>query len=898
MESSQVRVAVRIRPLTSRETSEGGKVAVDSNAFNRTVSLAKRKFTYDSVFHPTVTQLELYNNVAPPLLDAFLGGYNATVIAYGQTGSGKTYTMGSESGVGVEKSGNLSDNVGLIPRFTSHLFATLVERREASEKALLQTLSAPKQSVSLIDFQLSASFIEVYGENVYDLLDDSRNPLQIREDSNKVVFVQGLKCVSIANSSEAMNVLNIGTMNRTTASTLMNLTSSRSHACFTINLQQTTRSADGEELVTTSRFTFVDLAGSERMKKTGAEGNRAREGIKINEGLLALGNVINALADEERLAKGGRVHVPYRQSKLTRLLQEALGGNSQTLFLACVSPSDTNASETLSTLIYANRARNIKNAPQRGVDAKAEELRRLRTLTTLLQCELIKHRYSTAEPEGFDPHNIGVVNEDLMHRDDVLAYIQVINEKASQLSGKKILSSPDQQKESLSTFVVPMNTYGSSPDQQKESLSTFVVPMNTCGSSPTERNGYDAPDESDEDINPDDDAARLADELLESDQIVKIEGDIEEQEQRLIQLKASFAQYRVVQERYDILTNKVNRLEAEKQELVEKLEKAQSGEGSTSWMKSKLQQVKASLVRARLDVREQQQKCRAAELDAQRCKGLERRIEELKNMKANMIKKQHDDAKRQQDLSKTKAREIQDLKKNEHVARKTNTKLMAENQRLKNELDNSRARHNKLSKKLMETELNLKQALSTRRNGKKTSANEELSIARTHSIKHVLDNTVAEKVALTQSRSVYKSKVALRECLFHSMTTEVKVLNELKRDFEEIASEPSIELQSDIRDREDNVQAILIQMELVEKHIEDIQARFPRIDDHAVDDTTFNEDEPSLKMISNLNWSDLRALLLCYLSSAYAYEVRESSHTKRYFPLFFIFTHIFGFNTA
>ena len=357
MESSQVRVAVRIRPLTSRETSEGGKVAVDSNAFNRTVSLAKRKFTYDSVFHPTVTQLELYNNVAPPLLDAFLGGYNATVIAYGQTGSGKTYTMGSESGVGVEKSGNLSDNVGLIPRFTSHLFATLVERREASEKALLQTWEediAPKQSVSLIDFQLSASFIEVYGENVYDLLDDSRNPLQIREDSNKAVFVQGLKCVSIANSSEAMNVLNIGTMNRTTASTLMNLTSSRSHACFTINLQQTTRSADGEELVTTSRFTFVDLAGSERMKKTGAEGNRAREGIKINEGLLALGNVINALADEERLAKGGRVHVPYRQSKLTRLLQEALGGNSQTLFLACVSPSDTNASETLSTLIYAN----------------------------------------------------------------------------------------------------------------------------------------------------------------------------------------------------------------------------------------------------------------------------------------------------------------------------------------------------------------------------------------------------------------------------------------------------------------------------------------------------------------------------------------------------------------
>jgi hypothetical protein len=216
---------------------------------------------------------------------------------------------------------------------------------------------------------------------------------------------------------------------------------------------------------------------------------------------------------------------------------------------------------------------------------------------------------------------------------------------------------------------------------------------------------------------------------------------------------------------------------------------------------------------------------------------------------------------------------------------------MAENQRLKNELDNSRARHNKLSKKLMETESNLKQALSTRRNGKKTSANEESSIARTHSIKHVLDNTVAEKVALTQSRSVYKSKVALRESLFHSMTTEVKVLNELKRDCEEIACEPSIEMQSDIRDREDNVQAILIQMELVEKHIEDLQARFPKIDDHAVDDITFNEDEPSLKIISKLNWSDLRALLLCYLSSAYAYEV-SVSHKRDYFPLSFLLIYL------
>ena len=157
----------------------------------------------------------------------------------------------------------------------------------------------------------------------------------------------------------------------------MNVTSSRSHAIFIITLTTASFKSD---------FTFVDLAGSERMKKTGAEGTRAREGIDINIGLLALGNVINALADEERLASGKQIgHVPYRQSKLTRLLQDALGGNSQTLFLACVSPSDTNASETLSTLRYANRARNIKNAPVQNVDAHLMIIKRLESFNAVLQ---------------------------------------------------------------------------------------------------------------------------------------------------------------------------------------------------------------------------------------------------------------------------------------------------------------------------------------------------------------------------------------------------------------------------------------------------------------------------------------------------------------------------------
>lgn len=347
-ETCQVRVGVRVRPLTSKESSEGGKVIIDANPFDRSITLSKRKFTYDCVFNSNISQTELYEDVAPPLLDAFLGGYNATVIAYGQTGSGKTYTCGSEAHGEVvdhhhhrhhhnghgnpnhyfqsSSSEGLNDSAGLIPRFMTDIFASLIRRKEESEKAVFQSsLSSAagggnQMADALIDFKVSASFLEVYGEDIHDLLDEDRVSLPIREDSNGEVIVRGLRSTSIASDVEAMNVLNTGTMNRTTAATLMNVTSSRSHAVFTVNLQQMTRSssgggsnaaADGSgvDVTTTSRFTFVDLAGSERMKKTGAEGERAKEGIRINEGLLALGNVINALADEERFVRGEKIHV-------------------------------------------------------------------------------------------------------------------------------------------------------------------------------------------------------------------------------------------------------------------------------------------------------------------------------------------------------------------------------------------------------------------------------------------------------------------------------------------------------------------------------------------------------------------------------------------------------------
>ena len=593
-------------------------------------------------------------------------------------------------------------------------------------------------------------------------------------------------------------------------------------------------------------------------------------------------------------------HVPYRQSKLTRLLQDALGGNSQTLFLACVSPSDTNASETLSTLHYANRARNIKNAPTKNVDAAAEELRRLRTLTTLLKCELIKQRFRESTPVATDPEvdrendnaatssqEIGIVNEDLLQRDDVISYLKQIDEKASELSGTSSnlsMSFPTQ-----SSVLAPND-----PTPQSYSPPRSQLPSRESSNihSGANDDGEEDDDSDVDDINPEEDM-HIIDELLNenNEELGKIDGEIEEQEERLLQLKEHLKVYHDYKEKYEMLTSEVSKLEAEKQSLAEKLEKAEAsgqGEGSSSWIMSKLEQVKQSLAQARHDVRKQQQKCREAELDAQRCKGLERRIEEMKSIKANLIRKQKEDALKQRDFSKTKAREIQDLRRKERSASKRVLKLEAECARHKTEVERIKARYEKLQKKHKQTELSLKQALSSRRTNSAarstrsdmesdTDNGRQFAPSNIDSIKYVLTKTVSDRVALTQNRVVYKSKIALREELLHSMAVEVKLLNGLKRECKEMDSKPSDEVLAELEDHENNVQDFLIQIELAENTIEELQAKYPSIeDDNEKEDTgdgLFDDHAPAVKIISKLNGPVLRTLLLRFLGSCYTTEL-------------------------
>ncbi|XP_037388212.1 kinesin-like protein KIF21B isoform X7 [Pygocentrus nattereri] len=399
-----VKVCLRIRPQMAKEKIEGCHICTSVTPGEPQVLLGKDKaFTYDFVFDIDVQQQQIYSACVHKLIEGCFEGYNATVFAYGQTGSGKTYTMGTGFDVTVGE-----EEQGIIPRAVHQLFQGIQRRR----------LEAQECGAHLPEFKVSAQFLELYNEEILDLFDSARDPeargrksnIKIHEDGSGGIYTSGVTSRLVSSEEELLQCLKLGALSRTTASTQMNAQSSRSHAIFTIHLCQMrvcpqpslvngsvnaeeNGVADGsisqpEYETLTAKFHFVDLAGSERLKRTGATGERAREGISINCGLLALGNVISALGDQSK--KAG--HVPYRDSKLTRLLQDSLGGNSRTVMIACISPSDRDFMETLNTLKYANRARNIKNKVVVNQDKTSQQISALRAEIARLQMELMEYK--------------------------------------------------------------------------------------------------------------------------------------------------------------------------------------------------------------------------------------------------------------------------------------------------------------------------------------------------------------------------------------------------------------------------------------------------------------------------------------------------------------------------
>ncbi|XP_069825100.1 kinesin-like protein KIF14 isoform X2 [Dendropsophus ebraccatus] len=381
-----VTVAVRVRPFSAREMNEEAARVVFMNGQETVVqhpdSRQNHTFLYDFSFSSFAksdpnyaSQEKVYEKLAAPLLDWSLLGYNTCLFAYGQTGSGKSYTM---MGFGEEP--------GIIPRFCERLFSQI------------QTV---KQKVS---FHLEMSYFEVYNEKIHDLLvfkadnGQKKQPLKVREHPLLGPYVEELSTNVVSSFQDIQGWLELGNKQRATAATGMNDKSSRSHSVFTLNVTQTkTEIVDGDEHDhrVTSRINLVDLAGSERCTSAKTSGDRLKEGVSINKSLLTLGKVISALSESSQMKK--KVFIPYRESVLTWLLKESLGGNSKTAMIATVSPAISNVEETLSTLRYAKQARLIINVAKVNEDMNAKLIRELKSEIEKLKASQLSARSIDSE---------------------------------------------------------------------------------------------------------------------------------------------------------------------------------------------------------------------------------------------------------------------------------------------------------------------------------------------------------------------------------------------------------------------------------------------------------------------------------------------------------------------
>ena len=295
------------------------------------------RFTFDEVFDIGTSQEEIFNISAKPAVNSILEGYNSTIFAYGQTGTGKTFTMEGFT------YNNMDKTRGIIPRTIESIFSYIEKNSNKNTK-----------------FIIRAAYLQIYNEMISDLLkpENTNKNLSIREDKQKGLYVDNLSEWAVRGPSDIYTLLEQGATSREVSNTFMNDVSSRSHAVFMITVEQLINIKKGKQITKIGKLNLVDLAGSERTRITGATGKQLQESIKINKSLSALGNVINALTDTKE-----RKHVPYRDSKLTRLLEDSLGGNCKTTMIATISPAHCSFNESLSTLNFAKRAKNIKNRP-------------------------------------------------------------------------------------------------------------------------------------------------------------------------------------------------------------------------------------------------------------------------------------------------------------------------------------------------------------------------------------------------------------------------------------------------------------------------------------------------------------------------------------------------------
>lgn len=421
-----VRVIVRCRPLSETEIKQGHQSIVSMHPNRGLIELKNsaqstepsKDFTFDAIYNESSKQVDLYDETFRDLVDSVLNGFNGTIFAYGQTGTGKTYTMEGLAKVPEER--------GVIFNCFEHIFQHIAQSRNQQ-------------------YLVRASYLEIYQEEIRDLLNkDSKARLELKERPDVGVYVKDLSSFLTKSVEEIQGVMSVGNANRSVGRTNMNEHSSRSHAIFMITVECCETDESGENHIRVGRLNLVDLAGSERQAKTGATGDRFKEATKINLSLSALGNVISSLVD------GKSTHVPYRDSKLTRLLQDSLGGNSKTVMVACIGPASYNFEETLGTLRYANRAKNIKNKPKINEDPKDALLREFQDEISRLRSMLDKRKgkkgemdasrgeeYFREERRSLEADKQKVLRDETLVKEERRRIMEVLDERERQLEKER-----------------------------------------------------------------------------------------------------------------------------------------------------------------------------------------------------------------------------------------------------------------------------------------------------------------------------------------------------------------------------------------------------------------------------------------------------------------------------
>lgn len=435
-----IKVIIRIRPKTEREYFDQGQfIKVDGNSIFSNTKNDTKQYNFDYVATEESSQQEMFDSCARNICESTLQGYNGTIFVYGQTGAGKTHTLlGPNFSVYKEttEEENLSkenfnyekfllkrdeDQRGILPRVIDYLF----ERSKNFDN-------------SQVTFK--CSFLEIYQEQIYDLLDGTSNKQIFIRDLSESVIVEGLNKINVVTSDEALNLVQKGIKLRHTGSTCMNKDSSRSHAVFSIYIENKQKTLNGKMKTKKSVFHLIDLAGSERQKLTETFGERLKEAGKINKSLMQLGHVIKSLIE---VADGKKTHIHYRDSKLTHLLKDSLGGNSKTCIIANISPANCNMHETLSTLVFAQSAKLIKNKAvineEINIDnAYKEEIKKLRDKYNFLKSENLfllqaLEKTKTEEKSGFSKGDV-IRNNILNDMDsDFESVIYELNLKENQI---------------------------------------------------------------------------------------------------------------------------------------------------------------------------------------------------------------------------------------------------------------------------------------------------------------------------------------------------------------------------------------------------------------------------------------------------------------------------------